>query len=154
MPDNVIGVIERVEDDDYLGKAFKKVYLKDGRMLKIKHGRSGYLMGKWHFLEEWVGKSVCFEQGDFEGKPFTKDFDLTVIKEGVDPVPPPPHEDEPTKEELATPKPVNPMELGMWFKELGNRIGDGSLDRDYPTAAVKIKGQYYKKMSEITGVQF
>lgn len=47
-----------------------------------------------------------------------------------------------------------PQEVGMWWKELGNRIGDGSLERDYPKAHVKIKGQYYKKMSEVTGVFF
>jgi hypothetical protein len=47
-----------------------------------------------------------------------------------------------------------PQEIGMWWKELGNRIGDGSLARDYPQTHIKIKGQYYKKMSEVTGVNF
>ena len=47
-----------------------------------------------------------------------------------------------------------PQELGMWWKELGNRIGDDSLDRDYPNASTSIKAQYYKKMSEVTGVDF
>ena len=42
----------------------------------------------------------------------------------------------------------------VWWKELGNRIGDGSLEKDYPTKAVKIKHEYYKKMSEVTGVSF
>jgi hypothetical protein len=52
---------------------------------------------------------------------------------------------------VATPA---PQEMGMWWKELGNRIGDGSLEKDYPKAHVRIKGQYYKKMSEVTGVSF
>ena len=42
----------------------------------------------------------------------------------------------------------------VWWKELGNRIGDGSLEKDYPTYAVKIKHEYYKKMSEVIGVSF
>ncbi len=42
----------------------------------------------------------------------------------------------------------------VWWKELGNRIGDGSLEKDYPTKAVKIKHEYYKKMSEVIGVSF
>lgn len=49
---------------------------------------------------------------------------------------------------------ISGEERGMWFKELGNRIGDGSIERDYPKAHIKIKGQYYKKMSEVTGVDF
>ncbi|KKN78478.1 hypothetical protein LCGC14_0350100 [marine sediment metagenome] len=47
-----------------------------------------------------------------------------------------------------------PQELGMWWKELGNRIGDGSIERDYPTEAVKIKTQYYRQMAKVTGVKF
>ncbi len=45
-------------------------------------------------------------------------------------------------------------EQELWWKELGNRIGDGSLEKDYPKAHVKIRVQYYKKMSEVTGVNF
>ena len=47
---------------------------------------------------------------------------------------------------------IAPQELGMWWKELGNRIGDGSIDKDFPKSAVKIKGQYYKQMETITGI--
>ena len=42
----------------------------------------------------------------------------------------------------------------MWFKELGLRIGDGALDRDYPKVAVAIKTKYYQRMSEVTGIPF
>ena len=49
---------------------------------------------------------------------------------------------------------IAPQELGMWWKELGNRIGDGSIDKDFPKSAVKIKGQYYKQMETITGITF
>ena len=52
------------------------------------------------------------------------------------------------------PKTVAPQELGMWWKELGNRIGDGSIDKDFPNSTVWIKGQYYKQMETITGITF
>lgn len=47
-----------------------------------------------------------------------------------------------------------PQEIGMWWNNLGNRIGDGSLERDFPKMATKIKGHYYQKMSKVTGVSF
>ncbi len=49
---------------------------------------------------------------------------------------------------------ISGEERGMWYKELGCRIGDGSLERDYPNKAVRIKHEYYKKMSEVTGISF
>ena len=59
-----------------------------------------------------------------------------------------------TEQQAPQPKTVAPQELGMWWKELGNRIGDGSIDKDFPKSAVKIKGQYYKQMETITGITF
>ena len=63
-----------------------------------------------------------------------------------------------TGEDLPEPSKPAPAisgeERGMWFKEMGNRIGDGSIEKDFPHSVVAIKGQYYKKMSEITGVHF
>lgn len=46
-----------------------------------------------------------------------------------------------------------PQEIGMWWNNLGNRIGDGSIERDYPNTAVSIKSQYYSKMFKVTGVK-
>ena len=54
----------------------------------------------------------------------------------------------------ARPRVISGEERGMWFKELGNRIGDGSLDKNYPKNAVRIKAAYYKKMSEVTEIDF
>jgi len=48
---------------------------------------------------------------------------------------------------------VAPQELGMWWKEMGNRIGDGSLERDFPQIYIGIKSQYYKKLFAVTGVE-
>ncbi len=105
-----------------------------------------------------IGNTVVMD-GEQKGKYFnptamTPLLDASKLPPPVKPTPPPSHEDEPTTEELATPKPPNPQEIGMFWKELGNRIGDGSIDRDYPNSAAKIKGKYYKKISEVTGVQF
>ncbi len=44
------------------------------------------------------------------------------------------------------------IDLKFWQGQLGNRIGDGSIDKDFPNMAVKIKGQYYKQMETVTGI--
>ena len=44
------------------------------------------------------------------------------------------------------------IDLKFWYGQLGNRIGDESIDRDFPNMAVKIKGQYYKQMETVTGI--
>ncbi len=36
---------------------------------------------------------------------------------------------------------------------MGCRISDGTLEKDFPKSAVKIKGQYYKQMFEILGIE-
>lgn len=58
------------------------------------------------------------------------------------------HPDEPHIEKFA------PQEIGLWWKELGARISDGALERDWPKSHIRIKQYYYKKMSEVTGVPF
>jgi len=45
-----------------------------------------------------------------------------------------------------------PQELGMWWKELGECIRVGAIDKDFPKMVVKIKSQYYKKLAEVTGI--
>ncbi|KKN60082.1 hypothetical protein LCGC14_0535510 [marine sediment metagenome] len=42
----------------------------------------------------------------------------------------------------------------MWFKELGNRIGDNSLERDWPKTHERIANDYYREMAKHTGVKF
>lgn len=44
-------------------------------------------------------------------------------------------------------------EQELWWQELGNRIGDGSLERDYPNSVTSLKSQYYKRMFEVTQVK-
>jgi len=67
-----VGIIETIEDDDYQGKAFKKVTLGDGYVLKVKYGREGYLKDKWGELQ--VGRAYSWTMGEYKGKPFVEDF--------------------------------------------------------------------------------
>ena len=142
---HVIVVVGKVEDDtDYNGKAIKKVTDKEGNVWKVKWGQGGKLKDKWSLLNENVGLAFDFTLDTYQGKEFVKDIELVkdafVAK---------------AAQEVAEKSPgISGEERGMWYKELGNRIGDGSLDRDFPNMVVKIKGEYYKKMSEVTGINF
>ncbi|KKL08016.1 hypothetical protein LCGC14_2580130, partial [marine sediment metagenome] len=73
MADQIV-VIDKVEDDSYDGKDFKKVTDKAGQVWKIKQGRGGALKEKWGLLEE--GKAIKLMMGDFQGKPFVLDFEV------------------------------------------------------------------------------
>ena len=68
----MIGVIDKIEDDAYQGKDFKKVTLKDGSVLKVKHGREGFLKEKWGELQ--VDRAYEWTMGDYQGKQFVQDF--------------------------------------------------------------------------------
>jgi len=73
---NII-VIDKVEDDSYDGKEFKKVTDKAGNKFNVKSGRGGALKEKWPLLQE--GIAIKLQVGEFNGKPFVKDF--TVVKD-------------------------------------------------------------------------
>ncbi len=49
-------------------------------------------------------------------------------------------------------KPPAAQEIGMWWKELGEMIRSGNLDKDYPKSTVKIKTQFYNKMFEVLNI--
>ena len=59
-----------------------------------------------------------------------------------------------TSPELEPPNKDKVIGEHVGLKELGARIGDGSIDRDFPKSGVSIKSQYYKKVSELTGIDF
>jgi len=125
----------------------------DGREYKIAKKRVEKLQD-----EIVVGEPVELGWAEFTPKDLDEPIEYIAVAHLVsslsDEVKPPPKGSRPeTKTAKKTPDHA-PQELGMWWKELGNRIGDGSLAKDYPKANVKIKGQYYKKMSEVTGVDF
>ena len=139
-----IFTISRVEDVTYDGKVTgKECFDGEGNSVKVKSGRENVLKNRWDELQ--VSKTFQFIMGIYQNYPFVQDF-------------------KPYEGEVPEPKPteIAPREISreesierhVWFKELGARIGDGSLERDYPKSHVKIKVQYYKRMSEITGVSF
>ncbi len=154
-------IIDRVEDDDYQGKSFKKVTDKTGKTFNVKYGREGALKAKWPLLVP--GTAIEIEWGDYNGKPFVKDFKVVAgaqeiaelqpaLEATTESAPPPKTVSEDIKDNMKWKSDV--IEINMWWCQLGNRIGDGSLEKDYPTKAVKIKHEYYKKMSEVIEVSF
>ena len=83
-----IAIIDRVEDDGYQGKAFKKVTDKSGRIFNIKYGRGGALKEKWPLLV--VGKSIELTWGSYNDIPFVQDFKVVDGGEEVAKLPPQP----------------------------------------------------------------
>lgn len=67
-------VIDRVEDDSYNSKDFKKVTDKAGNTFNVKQGQGGKLKDKWHLLEE--GTAIKLTVGTYNNKPFVKDFEV------------------------------------------------------------------------------
>lgn len=116
---------------DNLGKEYK-IGEKRAHLFELfVEGRAVKITWDNYLNKDYISDAVLFDGKPPEGK------QTEHITAGVD-----------------KPKMPAPQELGMWWKELGNRIGDGSLAKDYPKSQVKIKTQYYRKMSEITGVSF
>ena len=91
-----------------------------GQSVKVKKGQGGQLQARWGELQ--VGRAYSFTMGEYNGKPFVKDF-------------------EPMSEALAgkMPQPtVTPAipsvarkpsgeEVGMWWKELGEGLRSGYI---------------------------
>jgi len=73
MAEEQIIVIDRVEDDEYDGKAYKKVTDKAGKKWNIKYGQGGKLKEKWGLLVE--GKAIKLRMGEFNNKPFVRDIE-------------------------------------------------------------------------------
>lgn len=126
---DIVGVITSVEDDDYQGKAFKKVTLGTGEVLKVKYGREGALKAKWPLLQE--GVAIKFTMKDFTTAenvkiPFVHDIETVErelpppVKPKTVPIPPPSGAPRPPpgthKAEPA------PQVVGMLTKEIGDMI--------------------------------
>ena len=120
----------------------KECFNKNGESVKVKNPKGSNLRERWDELQ--VGKAYSFDMATFtppgktDAYPYVRGFKSVEGK---------------LAEQASTPE-YAPQEIGMWWKELGSRIGDGSLDRDYPKSTTHIKGQYYKKLAEVTGVAF
>lgn len=98
-------------------------------------------------------RAVTLTYDTYKNRPYIVGIELVEGKIEVDPskateqqVPPE------TKPSVAPKAQFAPQEIGLWFKEMGCRIGDGSIEKDFPKLCVKIKTEYYKKMSQVTGI--
>ena len=92
-------IIDKVEDDSYDGKAFKKVTDKTGKTFNIKYGREGKLKAKWDLLVP--GNAIEITWGEYNGKPFVQDFKVVAEASEVAELPaqskddmPPEHQEE------------------------------------------------------------
>jgi hypothetical protein len=96
------------------------------------------------------GKALILHWEIYNNRPYVSDAKWVEgeLPEAREPIEPEPVKDEPKIEKYA------PQELGMWWKELGECIRTGQLEKDYPNSHIKIKGHYYKKMSDVTGISF
>ena len=132
-------VVAKTETDGY-GNLL--VTDKEGKQVRVNKKHESL-----HPLFE-QGKAVELDWQIYQGKDYVANARLVeevlageMVVEQLSPVP------------QVTPRAQPaPQEIGMWWKELGNRIGDGSLEKDFPKSSVKIKAQYYNKMSDVTGV--
>jgi len=105
----MIGVIDKIEDDSYQGKDFKKVTLKDGTVLKVKYGKEGVLKAKWGELQE--GRAYNWKMGDYQGKPFVQDF--TAVGDELQP---PQSVETHHNDVKPDPPKLSGQEVGMWWK--------------------------------------
>ncbi len=139
--DNTIITVESTKLDGYGN--LMVTHKGGGKDIKIGEKRKQLFA----FFSEGAAVELIWDS--FKNRDYVADAKLV---EGSLPAP-----KQPIKTE-ATPKPQKTREQEIaehvWWKELGNRIGDGSLEKDYPNKAVMIKHEYYKKMSEVIGVSF
>ena len=141
-------IIDRVEDGDYQGKSFKKVTDKAGKTFNVKYGREGVLKAKWPLLIP--GNAIEIEWGEYNGKPFDKDFKVVVgaqevgelgsgIVESTGGTPP-----TKTKEQL--------IAEHVWWKELGMMLRANDIDVTKPIGK-GIRAAYYAQMMSILDIK-
>lgn len=135
----MIGVIDRIEDDSYQGKDFKKVTLKDGSILKVKYGREGFLKAKWGELEE--GIAYNWKMGEFKGSPFVEDFTRVA-----DSLQPPVHVETHHTDAKPDPTKISGQEVGMWWK---HRAFSLSYSKDLVCHGAINKAELYKCAEEM-----
>ncbi|KKL98707.1 hypothetical protein LCGC14_1821720 [marine sediment metagenome] len=148
MAKDIIGVITSVEDDGYGDKTWKLVTLGTGEVLKVKSGRGDTLRDKWPLLG--VGVAVHFKMGDYTSKgvdyPFVQDIEVTDMATVASELPPavevktvevPPNE--------PTPRAIAPQERGMWWKQMGDDLRSGHIDKNTQMGKV-IRLRYFAEM--------
>ncbi len=141
-------IIDKVEDDDYQGKAFKKVTDKTGKTFNVKYGKGGTLKEKWPLL--MPGNAIEITWGEFNGKPFVQDFKVVVGAQEAAQLQPAP-EAEVARETT----PPAPQAVGMMTKELGDMIRSGSLVKVFGAKiAVELVSWYRSQAFGITRINY
>ena len=79
MAEKII-VIETIDDNEYEGKAYKRVMDTNGLFYNVKQGKGGSLKAKWGLLKP--GAQIKLILGEFKGKRFVQDIEL--IKEATE----------------------------------------------------------------------
>ena len=145
-------IIDRVEDDDYQGKSFKKVTDKTGKTFNVKYGREGALKAKWPLLVP--GTAIEITWGEYNSKPFVKDFKVVAEAQEVAKLP---------AQKAASP-PLQPGEEAVfkskdqqiaehvWWKELGMMLRANDIDVTKPIGK-GIRAAYYAQMMSILDIK-
>lgn len=119
---------------------------KAGKEYKISNKRA-------HLGSEIIeGHAVELGYGNYMNRDYIAEARLV---EGALPPPQPAHipdEEGATKLKAEVIK-YAPQEVGMWLKALGDRIGDGSLEKAYPHSHIEIKKQWFEKCWAVTGIK-
>lgn len=74
----------------------------------------------------------------------------------IEPEQPSGYEDEPSKEELGkvsppVPKQISGQETGMWWKEMGENLRSGEIDKNTPVGKM-LRKVYYAQMFSVLGI--
>ncbi len=145
-------IIDKVEDDDYQGKAFKKVTDKTGKVFNVKYGQGGKLKEKWPLLVG--GTTIEIEWGVYNEKPFVRDFKVVAEAGQVaelpsqkpDSLPPQPGEELP---------PPAPQAVGMMTKEIGDMMRAEMLGKIFGAKiAVELTKWYRSQALGITRIPY
>ena len=152
---DIIGLIDKVEDDSYDGKDFKKVTLKDGQVLKVKQGREGSLKAKWDLLQ-W-GVAIKFTMTDFTKPdgvkiPFVSNIETVegALPEPTEPKILPEHKEAIDASRKAV-REVAPQERGMWYKQLGDDLRSGHIDIKTPQGKL-MRAAYFAEMLRVLDI--
>ena len=159
---DIIGIITKVEDDDYQGKAHKKVTLGEGQVLKVKYGRDGALKAKWGLLQEGVAMKFImrdYTTPDQVKIPFVFDIETvdSALLEPQEPQVLPEHKKvvadaKPSEDPPRDSAPIAPQEQGMWFKEIGELYRAGLIKKDSPEGLALI-AIYFARMKKVMGIE-
>ena len=147
-----IVIIDRVEDDDYQGKAFKKVTDKTGKTFNVKYGREGKLKAKWDLLIP--GTAIKITWGTYNNIPFVQDFEVVAAAGAVAKLEPGKPEPVPLAEgEDPLPK-TRSQEIAehVWWKELGEMIRAKDIDMT-KVAGKLMRTAYYAQMMSILDIK-